>query len=55
MNHDLDRRREIQELATSIQVERDEMATLRPNDPRWSGCYARLNALLSRRNRLKDS
>ena len=55
MTEDTKRHRAIQELGDSIQLERDEMAKLRPNDPRWSGCFARLNELLGQRNRLKNS
>lgn len=55
VNQDGSRKREIGDLVHSIQVVRDEMATLKPNDPRWSVCFANLSGLLSKRDRLKDS
>ena len=55
MNPDSSRHRDIHELATSIQLERDEIAKLRLNDPTRNTRIARLNGLLGERNRLKDS
>ncbi len=55
VNQDGSRKREIGDLVQSIQLVRDEMAGLKHNDPRWTACFANLNALLSQRDRLKDS
>ena len=49
------RKREMTELAEQINAEREMMSSLKPNDPRWTNCFSRLNALLSKRDQLKDS